>query len=65
VRTFLSRSKTVKKPNVPQYNPHPQTIGERIRKKRIEKKLSQRQVAEQLNVSDSILDCALYNWPFP
>jgi len=45
----------VKKPNVPQYNSDPQTIGEHIRKKRIEGKLLQKQVAEQFNISEDTL----------
>ncbi|MBD1363486.1 helix-turn-helix domain-containing protein [Mucilaginibacter sp. ZT4R22] len=55
MRNFLSRSKVVKKPNVPQYNPNPQTIGEHIRKKRIEGKLSQKAVADQLEVEENTI----------
>ncbi|MDN3580423.1 helix-turn-helix domain-containing protein [Mucilaginibacter flavus] len=55
MRTFLSKNKVIKKPNVPQYNPNPQTIGEHIRKKRIASKLLQKQVAEQLHVAEDTL----------
>jgi DNA-binding XRE family transcriptional regulator len=54
VRTFLSRSKVIKKPNVPQYNPNPHTIGEHIRKKRIESRLPQKDLAAILKVTE---DC--------
>jgi DNA-binding transcriptional regulator YiaG len=55
VRTFLPQRKIVKKPNVRQYNPNPKTIGEHIRKKRIEIGLSQTQAAVRLDISDTAL----------
>jgi DNA-binding transcriptional regulator YiaG len=45
----------VKKPNVPQYKSNPQTIGEHIRKKRIESSLLQKQVAAQFGISEDTL----------
>jgi transcriptional regulator with XRE-family HTH domain len=45
----------VKKPNVPQYNPKPQTIGEHIRKKRIQSKLLQKVAADQLGIDENTL----------
>jgi transcriptional regulator with XRE-family HTH domain len=55
VRRFLPNRKTVRKPNVPQYNSNPQTIGEHIRKKRIESKLLQKVIADQFGVDEDTL----------
>lgn len=52
VRTFLPQSKVLKKPGIPQYVDTPKTIGEHLRKKRLQSKLLQKELAELLNVSE-------------
>jgi transcriptional regulator with XRE-family HTH domain len=51
VRTFLPYTKIVGKPLKQEYSFIPQTLGEHIRKKRIESGLSQRDVSIQLQLS--------------
>ena len=55
MRTFIPSKKVFKKPNVPQYNPNPHTIGEHIRKKRIQSKLPQKATADQLGIDENTL----------
>jgi DNA-binding transcriptional regulator YiaG len=52
VRTLVPCRKVPKKPGIPQYADTPQTIGEHLRKKRIESGLLQKYVALLLNVSE-------------
>ncbi|WP_353959461.1 helix-turn-helix transcriptional regulator [Mucilaginibacter flavus] len=56
VRTFLSRSASFKKPNVPQYTNDPKTIGEHIRKKRIQSNCAQKELADKLGVSENTIN---------
>lgn len=55
--TFLPYRKIAKKPKIQEYSDNPETIGEHIRKKRIETGLLQKYVALLLNVSE---DCVTY-----
>jgi DNA-binding transcriptional regulator YiaG len=54
VRRFLPSRKTVRKPNAPQYSEDPRTLGEHIRKKRIERTMLQKELAALLGVTE---DC--------
>ena len=55
VLPFYAYIKGTKKPPFKRYNEHPQTIGEHIRKRRIELGLLQKDVAQQIGViEDSI-----------
>jgi len=58
VRTFLPFSKIVKKPQKQQYADNPQTLGEHIRKKRIEAKRTQLEVARIIGVDEE----TIYGW---
>lgn len=53
--TFLPCTNIFKNRGTKHYEDDPQTIGEHLRKKRIENKLLQREVAVQLNVSEDTL----------
>jgi DNA-binding transcriptional regulator YiaG len=55
--TFLPYRKIAKKPKIQEYSDNPETIGEHIRKKRIESGLLQKDVAALLAVSE---DCVTY-----
>lgn len=52
VRTFLPQTKKVRKPKTLEYSLFPKTVGEHIRKIRIERELSQREVSKQIGVSE-------------
>lgn len=52
VRTFLPQTKKVRKPLTHEYSLFPQTVGEHIRKIRIERGLSQGDVGKIIGVSD-------------
>ncbi|WP_373417364.1 helix-turn-helix domain-containing protein [Mucilaginibacter phenanthrenivorans] len=52
VRSILPYSKIVKKPQTKAYNPHPQTLGEHIKKRRIEANILQKDVAAIIGVSE-------------
>jgi DNA-binding XRE family transcriptional regulator len=54
VRSLLPHRKVLKKPNVPQYEELPRTLGEHLRKKRMLSSLAQRVAAEMLGVTE---DC--------
>jgi DNA-binding XRE family transcriptional regulator len=58
VRTFLPYTKKVRKPQNQEYALFPQTVGEHIRKVRIERDLSQHDVARSIGVSDE----SIYYW---
>ena len=55
VRTFLSQSKIVKKPLNQNYPEQPQTIGEHIRKKRLDNRQTQLEVATQIGIKENTL----------
>ncbi|WP_299586596.1 helix-turn-helix transcriptional regulator [Mucilaginibacter sp.] len=50
--TFLPYAKIVKKPSLKPYNANPQTLGEHIKKRRIETNLLQKEVAAIIGVSE-------------
>jgi len=58
VRTFLPYSKIVKKPQKQQYADNPQTLGEHIRKKRIEARQTQLEVSQIIGVDEE----TVYGW---
>jgi DNA-binding XRE family transcriptional regulator len=57
VRTFLPYTKVVRKPIKQVYSLFPETLGEHIRKVRIERELSQQEVGRLLGVSK---DCVTF-----
>ena len=58
VSTFLRQTKKVRKPRIHEYSLFPQTVGEHIRKVRIERDLLQLDVARLIGVSDE----SIYYW---
>lgn len=56
-RTFLPCSKIVKKPLKLEYSQNPQTLGEHIRKKRIEGHQTQLDVAKFIGVDEDTITC--------
>jgi len=58
VSTFLRQTKKVRKPRIHDYSLFPQTVGEHVRKVRIERDLSQLDVARLIGVSDE----SIYYW---
>ncbi|MEO7213277.1 helix-turn-helix transcriptional regulator [Mucilaginibacter sp.] len=52
MRRLVSYRKVLKKPNIPQYAATPCTLGEHIRKARIERGLLQREISALLKVSE-------------
>ena len=58
VRTFLPYSKIVKKPRKQQYSINPQTLGEHIRKKRMQAWQTQKEVAAHMGVDEE----SIFGW---